>query len=203
MYLVFEGIDGSGKTTLAHLVADRLEEMGITPILLLEPSHGRYGREVRARMASSAPPAELHRLFTRDRKDHVATKIAPLLDFMRSNPGFAIVQDRGYLSAPAYQVTDDQRVPEMLEEQRAIAPRPARFFLIDLPVDTAMDRLAARQGPSSIFERRAFLESVRRRYKMLADDTSEPVTTLDGTLEPCALADNVLSSLQSEFPAVG
>ena len=122
MYIIFEGIDGSGKTSLARCFAERLDLLNVTSICLREPSRGEYGIKVRERMRTGIEPwdPELHRLFVLDRKDHVARKIQPALELIRNAPSFALIQDRGYLSAPAYQAKNDGHVFEMLEEQRAI-----------------------------------------------------------------------------------
>ncbi len=103
-YIAFEGIDGSGKDTQLALLARRLEREGITSIILREPSHGVRGRRIRADLSSMTEDVEEQRaLFTADRVDHVATKIAPALVFARANPSFVILQNRSILSAAAYQ----------------------------------------------------------------------------------------------------
>ena len=194
MYIIFEGIDGSGKTSLARCFAERLDLLNVTSICLREPSRGEYGIKVRERMRTGIEPwdPELHRLFVLDRKDHVARKIQPALELIRNAPSFALIQDRGYLSAPAYQAKNDGHVFEMLEEQRAITPRPDRFVLLDVPVETALSRLALRSERPDIFEQEAFLDGVRRRYRKIAAAGVEPITQLDGTLELETLVDSVL-----------
>jgi dTMP kinase len=198
MYVVFEGIDGCGKTSLARSISERLNLLNITPIRVQEPSRGRYGLQVRERMKTGVEPwdPELHRLFTLDRQDHVVKKIRPALELVRREPGFALIQDRGYLSAPAYQANDDGRIFEMLKEQRAIAPPPDRFFLINVPLEIAMTRLVKRSDRSAAFEQESFLEAVQRRYQKIGAAGVEPITQLNGTLEPQVLVDIVLGALK-------
>ena len=106
--IAFEGIDGSGKDTQLALLARRLEREGVTPIILHEPSFGVHGRRIRAGLVSITEDIEEQRaLFTADRADHVASKIAPELAFVRANSGFVILQNRCILSAAAYQPRGD------------------------------------------------------------------------------------------------
>lgn len=170
-YVALEGIDGSGKDTQIALLASRLDGVGITPIVLHEPSHGEHGRALRALMAAlSADVARQRELFTRDRIDHVRRKIGPALELVRAQPAFALLQNRSLFSAAAYQpygeADDDLR--RTIDEQAAIAPLPELTVILDVDVATAMARLEDR-GRRDALEREDVLARVRGRYLRLAE----------------------------------
>ncbi|MDQ1238453.1 MAG: dTMP kinase, partial [Thermodesulfobacteriota bacterium] len=65
---MFEGIDGSGKSTQVKLLAENLRQKGLTAVLTSEPSLGPVGRTIRSLVRRLAPEEEM-KLFTEDRKD--------------------------------------------------------------------------------------------------------------------------------------
>jgi dTMP kinase len=168
LYIAFEGIDGSGKDTQIALLARRLEREGITPIILHEPSYGVHGRRIRASLSSITENVEEQRaLFTMDRIDHVATKIAPALAFVRTNPGFVILQNRSILSAAAYQPRGigDNGLRATIDAETRIAPMPDFIIVLDLPVNIALGRI---DGPSPL-ERPDRLAAAAERYRRLCE----------------------------------
>jgi len=181
-YIIFEGIDGSGKSTQAQRLGKVARQENITPIFLSEPTRGRFGLEVRGLMSAheDVPIERQIELFTKDREEHVETKIKPLLDFMRDRDNFMIIQDRSYLSAPAYQGRSPKGMQSLLEMQRKIAPPPDIIFLIDVPVNVAIARLNERQNGKAIFENESFLDEVRTRYLDLASSVDENIVVIDG-----------------------
>ncbi len=170
-YLAFDGIDGAGKHQQIDLASAALVREGITPIHLLEPSYGPHGQEVRRRLRDAGLGSfkEQRELFTLDRRDHVETKIKPLLELIRSHAGFAILQSRSYLAAAAYQgeSEDLDHLTALVEEQRAFAPDPDVILILDLPVAAAIERLD-RVGRRDSLEQVAILEKARSRYVQLA-----------------------------------
>src|SRR5258708_39568469 len=170
-YIAFEGIDGSGKDTQLARLTRRLEREGITSIILHEPSFGVHGRRIRAGLTSIPEDTEQQRaLFTADRVDHVATKIAPALRFVRANPGFVIVQNRSVLSAAAYQPrgAGDDGLLKTIEAELRIAPMPDAIVVLDLPVEIALSRIMAEGSPDAM-EHPDRLAFARVRYQRLCD----------------------------------
>lgn len=193
MYIVFEGIDGSGKSTIITALSKKLETLNITPICLYEPTHSAKGLAARKLFEGNMKPraSDLHPLLTQDRIDHVKNKIRPALEFIQSNPKFCLLQDRGYLSAPAYQATCNDNIFPMLKEQMAIAPEPDVFFLIDIKATLAMERINARAEIKSVFDRKDALEEIRQRYLALANSGKAPVKIIDGTKLTSAIVDEI------------
>jgi len=199
-YIAFEGIDGCGKSTQVSLLCDALPKLYITPIRLAEPTYGKYGSEIRNHVSQrdQISVERQRELFTLDRREHVRHKIKPLLRFVRENGSFVIVQDRSYLSAPAYQAEDEDTMRTLLREQQAFAPKPDIVFLLDLPEKVAIDRLTKRRRLKDLFDEPNFLEKARQRYLFLASEGSERVEVLDGAATPEQISERVLSILNFE-----
>jgi len=180
-FIVFEGIDGSGKSLQARLLADHLIREGKTCSLDAEPTHSDIGKLIRATLQkeSDVIPDALAGLFAADRYQHVyapATGIEARID-----RGEIVICDRYVLSSLAYQgsyVSD----PELTKLLNANFPLPKMLVYLDVPVDTAIERIGHRDGIKEIFDRREVLEKIYDRYdqqlkvyegaKLLIDGTS-------------------------------
>lgn len=180
-YIVFEGIDGSGKSTQLDHCCTWLMRRSWTPIRLCEPSYGRFGLEIRKRLIrrEALSRGDQIEMFTLDREDHVRCKVQPLLEFVARHSKFVIMQDRYYLSAPAYQASGEDEMMDLLRQQQIIAPRPDLVVLLDIPADTAIGRLNTARRNKAIFERIEVLERVRSNYLFLAREGSERVEIVD------------------------
>lgn len=197
VYVIIDGIDGCGKTTAIAGVASCLMKRNMISINLHEPTYGKYGKEAIKLIHGDIEPSrhKLYELFTLDRKEHVREKIKPALEFVSVNPSFIVLQDRGYLSAPAYQANDDDEVLKLLQEQIEIAPVPDRYFLIDVDVDVALKRIKDRNSKLSVFDRKAHLEAVRARYLTLAQIENAPFWIIDGSLPAEKIVGKIINLL--------
>lgn len=140
---VLEGIDGTGKTTLSHMLAERLLKAGYTVELTREPSDGLWGRRIRESFLASARLSlqEECELFLLDRKDHVANVILPGLE-----TGKVVVCDRYYFSTMAYQGARGANVEEIRIQNEWIAPVPDRVFYLQLKPEKALQRIQELRG---------------------------------------------------------
>lgn len=172
-FIVFEGIDGSGKSTQATILARRLTDLGIPVVLTAEPSDGPVGRIIRS-LTTRPEPEEEARLFTEDRRDHVERVILPALE-----EGRTVICDRYVYSSVAYQGARGVDQGAILSAQRPFAPRPDVIFLLEIPTDVALARIATeRCGRFSTFEVREDLEAVDAVYRGLTDPL---IRRIDGT----------------------
>jgi dTMP kinase len=168
LFIVFEGIDGSGKSTQCDLLHRHALSRGIDALRCAEPTDGPRGREIRAmlRKKEMAPPEEQHRLFLLDRIDDAERRINPAL-----RKGRTVIMDRYYHSNAAYQGAAGIAPERVIAENRAAGvPEPDRVYFIDVPPDIAMKRIALRnEGEGEIFEKERFLERVREIFLSIAD----------------------------------
>jgi len=181
LFIVLEGIDGTGKSTQASLLAERLRGRGIETSVFREPTGGVWGQKIRAkaRKAGSLTAAQELDLFLRDRWDNVKTNIRPALE-----RGEAVVMDRYYFSTIAYQGArglDPKRIRRLNE---AFAPPPDLVFILDLDPAKGLGRIRGRGPRDALFEREDYLCKVRalfrsfRGKRFVRVDASQPVESV-------------------------
>jgi dTMP kinase len=164
--LALEGVDGSGKTTQAHLLAEALKQRGFAVVLTREPSSGEAGAQLRRYLEGPAryrSPEEELALFMADRREHVARLIEPALA-----AGQVVVTDRYYHSSVAYQGALGLDPARILADNEAFAPRPHLVFILTLPPDVAVARLSRSAGRfRQLTETLDYLERVAAIYASL------------------------------------
>lgn len=179
LFITFEGIEGSGKTTQIKLLAGWLEEKGHKVLLTREPGGTLVADRIRRFLLDSktkgvSPATELL-LYEVARRDHVEEVIRPAL-----KKGKIVLCDRFTDATVAYQGYGRGLSLRMIENLNTIATgglKPSLTFLFDLPVAKGLERanrriLKLRKGhpPENRFEeeKHAFHERVRKGYLTLA-----------------------------------
>ncbi|AGK60261.1 thymidylate kinase [Archaeoglobus sulfaticallidus PM70-1] len=164
MLIAIEGIDGSGKTSLARFLVEKLKELGYDAILLKEPTDSKWGKKIKESYKSRLSPEEELRLFLLDREYDVKNNIIPALE-----SGKIVIMDRYYFSTIAYQGAlgfDPDELKRMNEE---IAPKPDLLIILDLNPEKALERIKNRDEPNE-FERKEYLSRVREIFLSIEDE---------------------------------
>ncbi len=190
-FLVFEGIDGSGKSTQARMLARTLELHDTVPVILTaEPSTGPVGMRLRSGGAG-LPPGEQAALFARDREDHLERTILPAL-----RSGYTVICDRYVYSNLAYQGALGIPLETILEANVPFALEPDLVFLMELDVDEALRRIetACHQGPTG-FEERECLVAVDAMYRSLE---SCKLVRMDGSVPAEVVHERILRVLHEK-----
>ena len=191
LFIVFEGIDGAGKSTQVKLLASRLEALGTPCIVTAEPSDGPFGREIRSMIVRPTPEDEA-RLFTEDRRDHLRSVILPAL-----HAGVTVICDRYLYSSVAYQGARGVSPERILAENRAFARDADVTFLLEIPVHEAIRRIGAGRGNSfSVFEGIGELTAVDAIYRGLEDDR---IQRIDGSPPVVVVHDQVMQILRRKW----
>jgi dTMP kinase len=193
--IVLEGIDGSGKTTLARGIGERLRALGHRVVLTKEPTDGPLGkkiREIAARGRDTVTKEEELELFHQDREHHVRELVRPSLA-----GGAIVIQDRSFYSTVAYQGERGFDREALLARERTIAPDPDLLFVVDVPAETAVERIRTNRASGDDFERLETLQRIRRVFLDLPT-----ATVLDGQLAPDTLVEKAMTviSLRLSLP---
>lgn len=192
--IVFEGIDGSGKSTQVARLRDVLGAAGHAVVATREPSDGPHGRRIRelSREGRTLAPEQELDLFLRDREDHVVRVIAPALE-----AGRVVVSDRYFLSTAAYQGARGLDARAILADCEAKFPLPDLALLLELPVETGLARADARgAGRDGVFERPDFLRRVAWAF---AGFERPYLVRLDATRDADTVYADVRSALRARL----
>jgi dTMP kinase len=174
--IVFEGIDGSGKTTQAEILLKKLLNMGLTAVYFREPSLGKWGREIKEKAAreDSVTPDEELDLFQKDRRENVEKNLIPAL-----NEKKVVILDRYYFSTMSYQGAkgiDPHEIRRMNEE---FAVKPDIVFILDVDPREGLERIVDRAQKDELFEREDYLVRVRDLFKSIEGSN---IMHIDGSL---------------------
>ena len=213
MFVTFEGIEGSGKSTAMRLLAEALRERGFDPVLTCEPGGSALGRSLRsilldARTRGISGRAELY-LFLADRAQHVAEVVRPALE-----AGQIVLCDRYCDSTYAYQGRGRGLAAEQLRCVNDMATGglvPDLTLLLDLPVLQGLERAGRRnrEAGTTVSEGRFdaesldFHERVRRGYLELAAAEPERFAVIDAGQAPEDVLLQCLSAVETALQRRG
>lgn len=187
-FIVFEGIDGSGKTTLCRTLASSLPDSVTTA----EPTYGPIGSMIRSGAAGSISQRTESLLFLADRSAHTE-QIMEMVD-----DGKVVLCDRYFASTLAYQSAklkgDSMDLGWLEDVSRPFAEMPNLTFLLDIDPRESISRVQERGEAISKFEDIAFLEQVRSTYLSLASRYNFIV--LDASKDAGQLAEDALREIR-------
>jgi len=164
VFIVFEGIDGSGKSTHIKALAKELKGRGYNVIQTSEPSKDRIGNFIRMyaeRNDHRLTPETEALLFAADRFEHVMTVVEPAL-----KRGRIVISDRYLYSSLAYQGAGGLDL-DWIREMNRFAPKPDLGILLDLLPEFSLQRVERRK---TVFEVSDYLRKVRNIYLRLVEE---------------------------------
>lgn len=183
MFISFEGIDGSGKSTQARRLAAHLEVSGKQVVLTREPGGSDGAEDIRRLLVEGDPgrwSAETEiLLFTAARRDHLERLIRPAL-----NAGSFVVSDRFADSTRVYQGATRGELRSVVDSLHdlMIGIEPDLTIIIDMDPDVALTRGLARQSGEDRFEEfgAEFQRALRRAFLDLAATQPKRCAIIDG-----------------------
>jgi len=179
MFITFEGIDGSGKTTQAKRLFNFLISIGQLACVTREPGGSFTGEKIRNIILSDElDDVTNFFLFNAARSDHCRNFIKPRLD-----DGYWVICDRFFDSTDVYQSNIDYSIRKICQKM-AIPPGcyPSRTYVIDIPGSVAVERLRNRQDKLTSFDAKSEAEHEENRQKFRRLNNSDGrLVFIDGT----------------------
>jgi len=206
LFVTFEGIDGSGKSTQCRLLADHLRAKGHAAVLTREPGGSPGAEEIRRLVLEGDPDrwsAETEiLLFTAARRDHLERTIQPALA-----AGKVVICDRFADSTRMYQGLSrgDLRATVDQLHRLMIAREPDVTVLIDMDPATGLARAKGRQGTEERFEDFGvdLQEKMRSGFLSLAQEYADRFRVIDGARDMAQVASDVAATVQTVLDARG
>jgi len=193
-FISFEGIDGSGKSTQARLLAGHLQAAGHAVVLTREPGGSPGAEEIRKLVLEGSPDrwsAETEiLLFTAARRDHLERTIRPALA-----AGKIVICDRFADSTRMYQGLRGAGLRQMVDRLHdlMIGQEPDLTLLIDMDPTLGLARALGRQGSEERFESfgQQMQAQMRAGFLELARDAGNRIRVIDGARAPDEVASDV------------
>jgi len=189
LFVVFEGVDGSGSSTQAELLKENLKERAHSAsdvTFTTEPTSGPIGHLIReimtGRLRTSSNPLHDDRLlaylFAADRQDHLYNSVNGIVKKLQR--GGIVISTRYFLSSLAYHSSTEHEY-QLVKIMNGDFILPDITFYLECPVDIAVERLKRRSHLEK-YENVEKLEEVASAYKKAIDDYEGRVEIIDGTL---------------------
>jgi dTMP kinase len=199
LFLVLEGLDGSGTTTQTRKLLNYLSEKRLDALATQEPTDEPVGKLIRdslsGRIISPQTNARigfsegaLCLLFAADRTEH-----SRLIENARQR-GTHVICDRYVLSSIAYQSLDPTITPQRVIDINRGCSVPDVTFFLQVPVSECLTRLKKRKDAPTAYERKDILTRIDRNYRTtrkIYERTFGPIIVIDGA----TVADDVHSAI--------
>jgi dTMP kinase len=178
IFIVLDGIDGSGTSTHSKLLKGFLEYKGFKVHLTREPSESEIGLILRKFLKNpKIPPVTDALLFAADRAHHFYCEIQKKLE-----EGFIVISDRYIESSIIYQSVQSKELSiEWVKEINKFVGNPDITFILDIDPEISLKRKD--KGKSEKFEELEFLKKVRNLYKKRAMEEGYVLINSDNVIE--------------------
>jgi len=204
LFVVLEGIDGSGKTTQCSTVVERLQKEGIDAVCTKEPTDGEIGQLIRKVLSEevNVPAAAIQYLIAADRAVHQEELNSLLRD------GKLVISDRYFWSAVAYGTADKEDVDfenhaQVLMVSQSILSMYNQFILpdlslyLDVSIPTALDRLSQMDKKKELYERKEKLERIDKGYRWLLEQFPQAFTKIDGEQSSDTVTEDIITAIKT------
>ena len=194
LFIAFEGIDGSGKSTHIGMLSRRLEAAGIPVHTTAEPTNRPAGKLIRDIFAGrlKADQHVIAALFAADRLDHLTHEDGGMLHQLAA--GFTVITDRYFLSSYAYHgVHVDAGWVTEINSIATGMRRPDITFYLDVAPEVSMSRIRQTRQDTELYETLSNLKAVHALYEEAIErfSASERIVRIDGNRNKEAIASDI------------
>ncbi len=190
MFIVIEGIDGSGKTSLSNNLVKKLNELGKISIRFSEPTNYESGKFIRKFLKGEVSLSKKEQInaFLSDRENSVKMNILPALEKNQN-----VILDRYYFSTAAYQASEEFS-PEVILNLNLSKnfPKPDLLFYIEVQPEIALKRINNRNNQREIFESIEELTKINSNFLTVLPSSK---ILLDGLLSEEELVNSCLKHI--------
>lgn len=198
-FIVFEGIDGSGKSTQIKLLTAKLKEEGIYYYTTMEPTDSPIGSLIHQIMIGRVKTDNkvIAALFVADRLDHLLNDVNGIVEKIQE--GITVISDRYYFSSYAYHSIDMPMdwVIKANEQSKNIL-QPTITIFIDVNPDVAIERIAKNRFHQELFEKKSRLVKVREKYLEAFEkmEKEENIVRIDGNQSPEKISEDIWTEVK-------
>ncbi len=202
-FIVFEGIDGAGKTTQVELLVKRMEKEGRKPCLTAEPTSLETGKQIRRVLGGEIKKSdcEMAAMFVLDRIAH--NKDPEIGIDKMIEEGFDVISDRYYYSSLAYQGTTTNY--EWVKVMNLTSPeirRPDLCIYLDLLPEKSLERISRGRESVEIYENLEKLTSVRAAFMSVIEDLradGENIYVIDADRPVEQIAEDIFAAVRKHI----
>jgi dTMP kinase len=202
LFIAFEGIDGSGKSTQVKLLAQKLENEGHKVYTTCEPTDSPIGKIIRDIFSHKL--AGDHRtiagLFVADRLDHLLNKTSGILKLLED--GYTVITDRYYFSSYAYQ-SPYMDLDWVINANSLSAGllRPDLNIYIDISPEISIERIKKGRTSVELYETLENLQNVRKKYFEVMEllKGEEKLFITDGNKPAEVIAENIWKEMSKQI----
>ena len=203
LFIVFEGIDSSGKTTQAELLKNYFLATEQQAVISPEPSNGIIGNLIRQALKQRIIFCEdrdlfneqMAYLFAADRHDHLYNDVDGVFKLIENN--YHVISTRYYFSSLAYNGDNAEQL-DLIGKLNARFPNPDLTVYIDIPVEVSLARLQER-SVREVYETKAKLTKVREQYQKIFQEYRGKAIAIEGTQEPEQIHQQIVNCVEGIF----
>src|SRR3989338_6442849 len=179
VFIVLDGLDGSGKGELVNRLASYLESKSHKVLKTTEPTDSEYGKKAKEISLNEQDPMkgseECLRLYTKDREEHLKNEILPAL-----SQGITVISDRYYYSTMAYQNVQGIALSKVIEANKGFR-KPDIAFILDIPAKLALERIGKRGNQIEKFEKYDFIVILKDKFLNLFTHIDDNIKVIDAS----------------------
>ena len=201
LFIVFEGIDSSGKTTQAELLKKYFASIEEQAVISPEPSSGIIGNLIRQalkqRIVFSKDPnlfdQQMAYLFAADRHDHLYNDVDGVFKLIEDN--YHVISTRYYFSSLAYNCESIEQY-NFIKKLNDRFPNPDLTIYLDIPIEVSLTRLQER-SLQEIYETKTKLTKVREQYQKIFAEYNGNAIAIDGTQNTENVQQQIIDSVKA------